>query len=229
MKEKSRSTEIKIVVDAKDNNVDCVATVNVGSIDLDTTIELLQICIDELTNLFILAGSLFLLFIGYLAYQLASTEKGTRNLLLFFVVCILIFIFSIHFLMYRFENASEAQPKIIEKYEIVRGKTEQLIQGKGFGLLTVYNMSLSENNQFGFYYYNQDGDIERMSINFDDIKIKEVEEDTARLEVYVEQETNTYCSVLLGCETETKPISNEQYMLIVPKGTITGSDELVFE
>lgn len=39
----------------------------------------------ELTNLFILAGSLFLLFIGYLAYQLASTEKGTRNLLLFFV------------------------------------------------------------------------------------------------------------------------------------------------
>lgn len=138
----------------------------------------------ELTNLFILAGSLFLLFIGYLAYQLASTEKGTRNLLLFFVVCILIFIFSIHFLMYRFENASEAQPKIIEKYEIVRGKTEQLIQGKGFGLLTVYNMSLSENNQFGFYYYNQDGDIERMSINFDDIKIKEVEEDTARLEVY---------------------------------------------
>lgn len=90
-------------------------------------------------------------------------------------------------------------------------------------------MSLSENNQFGFYYYNQDGDIERMSINFDDIKIKEVEEDTARLEVYVEQETNTYCSVLLGCETETKPISNEQYMLIVPKGTITGSDELVFE
>lgn len=29
MKEKSRSTEIKIVVDAKDNNVDCVATVNV--------------------------------------------------------------------------------------------------------------------------------------------------------------------------------------------------------
>lgn len=180
----------------------------------------------ELTNLFILAGSLFLLFIGYLAYQLASTEKGTRNLLLFFVVCILIFIFSIHFLMYRFENASEAQPKIIEKYEIVRGKTEQLIQGKGFGLLTVYNMSLSENNQFGFYYYNQDGDIERMSINFDDIKIKEVEEDTARLEVYVEQETNTYCSVLLGCETETKPISNEQYMLIVPKGTITGSDEL---
>ena len=89
----------------------------------------------ELTNLFILAGSLFLLFIGYLAYQLASTEKGTRNLLLFFVVCILIFIFSIHFLMYRFENASEAQPKIIEKYEIVRGKTEQLIQGKGFGLL----------------------------------------------------------------------------------------------
>lgn len=183
----------------------------------------------ELTNLFILAGSLFLLVIGYLAYQLASTEKGTRNLLLFFVVCILIFIFSIHFLMYRFENASEAQPKIIEKYEIVRGKTEKLIQGKGFGLLTVYNMSLSENNQFGFYYYNQDGDIERMSINFDDIKIKEVEEDTARLEVYVEQETNTYCSVLLGCETETKPISNEQYMLIVPKGTITGSDELVFE
>lgn len=183
----------------------------------------------ELTNLFILAGSLFLLFIGYLAYQLASTEKGTRNWLLFFVICILIFIFSIHFLMYRFENASEAQPKIIEKYEIVRGKTEQLIQGKGIGLLTVYNMSLSENNQFGFYYYNQDGDIERMSINFDDIKIKEVEEDTARLEVYVEQETNTYCSVLLGCETETKPISNEQYMLIVPKGTITGSDELVFE
>lgn len=60
----------------------------------------------ELTNLFILAGSLFLLFIGYLAYQLASTEKGTRNLLLFFVICILIFIFSIHFLMYRFENAS---------------------------------------------------------------------------------------------------------------------------
>jgi len=50
MKEKSRSTEIKIVVDAKDNNVDCVATVNVGSIDLDTTIELLQICIDELTE-----------------------------------------------------------------------------------------------------------------------------------------------------------------------------------
>lgn len=50
MKEKSRSTEIKIVVDAKDNNVDCVATVNVGSIDLDTTIELLQICIDELTD-----------------------------------------------------------------------------------------------------------------------------------------------------------------------------------
>ena len=44
----------------------------------------------ELTNLFILAGSLFLLFIGYLAYQLASTEKGTRNLLLFFVICILI-------------------------------------------------------------------------------------------------------------------------------------------
>lgn len=32
----------------------------------------------ELTNLFILAGSLFLLFIGYLAYQLASTEKGTK-------------------------------------------------------------------------------------------------------------------------------------------------------
>ena len=51
MKEKSRSTEIKIVVDAKDNNIDCVATVNVGSIDLDTTIELLQICIDELTKL----------------------------------------------------------------------------------------------------------------------------------------------------------------------------------
>ena len=50
MKEKSRSTEIKIVVDAKDNNIDCVATVNVGSIDLDTTIELLQICIDELTD-----------------------------------------------------------------------------------------------------------------------------------------------------------------------------------
>lgn len=50
MKEKSRSTEIKIVVDAKDNNIDCVATVNVGSIDLDTTIELLQICIDELTK-----------------------------------------------------------------------------------------------------------------------------------------------------------------------------------
>lgn len=180
MKEKSRSTEIKIVVDAKDNNIDCVATVNVGSIDLDTTIELLQICIDELTKK-------------------------------------------------KFENSSEAQPKIVEKYEIVRGKTEQLIQGKGFGLLTVYNMSISENNQFGFYYYNQDGDIERMSLDFDDIKIKEVEEDTARLEVYVEQETNTYCSVLLGCETETKPISNEQYMLIVPKGTITGSDELVFE
>lgn len=50
MKEKSRSTEIKIVVDTKDNNIDCVATVNVGSIDLDTTIELLQICIDELTK-----------------------------------------------------------------------------------------------------------------------------------------------------------------------------------
>lgn len=95
----------------------------------------------ELTNLFILAGSLFLLFIGYLAYQLASTEKGTRNLLLFFVVCILIFIFSIHFLMYRFENASEAQPKIIEKYEIVRGKTEQLIQGKGFGKFEVTERS----------------------------------------------------------------------------------------
>lgn len=107
----------------------------------------------ELTNLFILAGSLFLLFIGYLAYQLASTEKGTRNLLLFFVVCILIFIFSIHFLMYRFENASEAQPKIIEKYEIVRGKTEQLIQGKGFGLLTVYNMSL-----YQLRWLNPDGE-----------------------------------------------------------------------
>lgn len=80
--------------------------------------------------------------------------------------------------MYSFENSSEAQPKIVEKYEIVRGKTEQLIQGKGFGLLTVYNMSISENNQFGFYYYNQDGDIERMSLDFDDIKIKEVEEDT---------------------------------------------------
>lgn len=50
MKEKSRSTEIKIVIDAKDNNVDCVATVNVGSIDLDTTIKLLKICIDELTK-----------------------------------------------------------------------------------------------------------------------------------------------------------------------------------
>ena len=50
MKEKSRSTEIKIVVDVKDNNIDCVTTVNVGSIDLDTTIELLQICIDELTK-----------------------------------------------------------------------------------------------------------------------------------------------------------------------------------
>ena len=37
----------------------------------------------ELTNLFILAGSLFLLFIGYLAYQLASTEKGTRNCMYF--------------------------------------------------------------------------------------------------------------------------------------------------
>lgn len=57
----------------------------------------------------------------------------------------------------------------------------------------------------------------------------ESEEIANSLEVYVEQETNTYCSVLLGCETETKPISNEQYMLIVPKGTITGSDELVFE
>lgn len=34
---------------------------------------------------------------------------------------------------------------------------------------------------------------------------------------------------LASTETETKPISNEQYMLIVPKGTITGSDELVFE
>lgn len=34
----------------------------------------------ELTNLFILAGTLFLLFIGCLALQLASTEKGTRNL-----------------------------------------------------------------------------------------------------------------------------------------------------
>ena len=182
----------------------------------------------ELTNLFILAGTLFLLFIGCLALQLASTEKGRRISLLYFAVCILVFLFSLHFLLYSFENSSEAQPKIVEKYEIVRGKTEQLIQGKGFGLLTVYNMSISENNQFGFYYYNQDGDIERMSLDFDDIKIKEVEEDTARLEVYVEQETNTYCSVLLGCETETKPISNEQYMLIVPKGTITGSDELVF-
>ena len=183
----------------------------------------------ELTNLFILAGTLFLLFIGCLALQLASTEKGRRISLLYFAVCILVFLFSLHFLLYSFENSSEAQPKIVEKYEIVRGKTEQLIQGKGFGLLTVYNMSISENNQFGFYYYNQDGDIERMSLDFDDIKIKEVEEDTARLEVYVEQETNTYCSVLLGCETETMPISNEQYMLIVPKGTITGSDELVFE
>lgn len=182
----------------------------------------------ELTNLFILAGTLFLLFIGCLALQLASTEKGRRISLLYFAVCILVFLFSLHFLLYSFENSSEAQPKIVEKYEIVRGKTEQLIQGKGFGLLTVYNMSISENNQFGFYYYNQDGDIERMSLYFDDIKIKEVEEDTARLEVYVEQETNTYCSVLLGCETETKPISNEQYMLIVPKRTITGSDELVF-
>lgn len=182
----------------------------------------------ELTNLFILAGTLFLLFIGCLALQLASTEKGRRISLLYFAVCILVFLFSLHFLLYSFENSSEAQPKIVEKYEIVRGKTEQFIQGKGFGLLTVYNMSISENNQFGFYYYNQDGDIERMSLDFDDIKIKEVEEDTARLEVYVEQETNTYCSVLLGCETETQPISNEQYMLIVPKGTITGSDELVF-
>lgn len=183
----------------------------------------------ELTNLFILAVALFLIFIGYLALQLASTEKGTRISLLCFIACSLIFLFSIHFLLYSFENASEAQPKIVEKYEIVRGKTEQLIQGKGFGLLTVYNMSISENNQFGFYYYNQDGEIERMSLNFDDIKIKEVEEDTARLEVYVEQETNTYCSVLLGCETKTETIGNEEYMLIVPKGTITGSDELVFE
>lgn len=30
----------------------------------------------ELTNLFILAGTLFLLFIGCLALQLASTESG---------------------------------------------------------------------------------------------------------------------------------------------------------
>lgn len=132
----------------------------------------------ELTNLFILAGTLFLLFIGCLALQLASTEKGRRISLLYFAVCILVFLFSLHFLLYSFENSSEAQPKIVEKYEIVRGKTEQLIQGKGFGLLTVYNMSISKNNQFGFYYYNQDGDIERMSLDFDDIKIKEVEEDT---------------------------------------------------
>lgn len=89
----------------------------------------------ELTNLFILAGTLFLLFIGCLALQLASTEKGRRISLLYFAVCILVFLFSLHFLLYSFENSSEAQPKIVEKYEIVRGKTEQLIQGKGFGLL----------------------------------------------------------------------------------------------
>ena len=39
----------------------------------------------ELTNLFILAGTLFLLFIGCLALQLASTEKGRRISLLYFV------------------------------------------------------------------------------------------------------------------------------------------------
>ena len=35
---------------ANDNIVDCVATVYVGSLDLDTTFELLKICIDELTK-----------------------------------------------------------------------------------------------------------------------------------------------------------------------------------
>lgn len=47
----------------------------------------------ELTNLFILAGTLFLLFIGCLALQLASTEKGRRISLLYFAVCILVFLF----------------------------------------------------------------------------------------------------------------------------------------
>lgn len=46
----------------------------------------------ELTNLFILAGTLFLLFIGYLALQLASTEKGRRISLLYFAVCILVWL-----------------------------------------------------------------------------------------------------------------------------------------
>lgn len=47
----------------------------------------------ELTNLFILAGSLFLLFIGYLAYQLASTEKGTQKFA--FIFCCMYFDFYI--------------------------------------------------------------------------------------------------------------------------------------
>ena len=48
----------------------------------------------ELTNLFILAGTLFLLFIGCLALQLASTEKGRRNIT-FYIFAVMYFSFPI--------------------------------------------------------------------------------------------------------------------------------------
>lgn len=47
----------------------------------------------ELTNLFILAGTLFLLFIGCLALQLASTEKRKTNIT--FIFCCMYFSFPI--------------------------------------------------------------------------------------------------------------------------------------
>lgn len=132
------------------------------------------------------------------------------------------------------EVSSHKEDIVIESYELIKGNSETLIHGEarglGVGLISSYQMNINENNEFSCYIKNKDGEIERISLDFASLTIKEVDKDEARLEYLQEENTIEWHSLFLGDKQTTETNDKEKpYRLIVPEGTITDDTEFNFE
>lgn len=136
------------------------------------------------------------------------------------------------------EVSSHKEDVVTESYELIKGNSETLIHGEangsGFGnaiaLYSTYEMNINENNEFSCYIKNKDGEIERKSLDFASLTIKEVDKDEARLEYLQEKNTIEWHSLFLGDKQTTEINDKEKpYRLIVPEGTITDDTEFNFE
>lgn len=123
---------------------------------------------------------------------------------------------------------SKDELNLIESYRIMKGNTKKQISMSGFKLLTYYEMSTTENDEFVFYYMNNDNEIERKKVDFD-FKIKEINSDDSYYEIYEVTTNDRYCSKVFGCDnfqnTKTKKIAK----LLVPLGTITNDASISLE